>query len=80
MYSPGNSEWEFARDTARNRLQLLIRGEDGKRWGVDLRKGAGEPTDESGVVFVRAHGEEALGEVAKLHFKNTAKVLRRSTR
>ena len=45
--------------------------------GVDLRKGAGTPVDLAGVEFVRLHGAEALGAVAKLHFKNTQKVERR---
>ncbi|HEX6884642.1 MAG TPA: ribonuclease HIII [Planctomycetota bacterium] len=41
---------------------------------IDLRKGAGEPTDRSAREFVRLHGREALGRVAKLHFKNTQKI------
>lgn len=41
---------------------------------VDLHKGAGEPTDRSAREFVRLHGREALGRVAKLHFKNTQKI------
>ena len=42
--------------------------------GVPLHKGAGRPTDDSGVRYVEAHGFEALGNVAKLHFKNTEKI------
>jgi ribonuclease HIII len=41
---------------------------------VQLHKGAGEPTDRSAREFVKLHGREALGNVAKLHFKNTAKI------
>lgn len=45
-----------------------------ERYDVELHKGAGRPTDDAALAFVRAHGRDALGEVAKLHFKNTAKV------
>lgn len=41
---------------------------------IDLHKGAGEPTDRSAREFVKLHGREALGRVAKLHFKNTQKI------
>jgi len=44
---------------------------------VELRKGAGFPTDNAGVEYVRLHGFEALVKVAKLHFKNTEKVRRK---
>jgi ribonuclease HIII len=44
---------------------------------VELHKGAGPPVDEVALEFVRLHGREALGEVAKLHFKNTSKLDRR---
>ena len=44
------------------------------RFAVDLHKGAGTPTDAAARAFVELHGREALGEVAKLHFKNTAKL------
>jgi ribonuclease HIII len=55
---------------------LLALEELGEQHGVALRKGAGAPTDEAGAEFVRQHGLEALGNVAKLHFKNTEKVKR----
>lgn len=42
--------------------------------GVDLAKGAGEPTDRAAREYVRLHGFEGLGRVAKLHFKNTQKL------
>lgn len=50
------------------------------RFEIELHKGAGEPTDRAGAAFVAAHGEEALAEVAKVHFKNTAKILQRAGR
>jgi len=43
-------------------------------FGVDLAKGAGEPADRAAARFVALHGREALGRVAKLHFKNTARL------
>ncbi len=42
---------------------------------VDLRKGAGAPVDRAGREYISIHGEQALGQVAKLHFKNTQRVL-----
>lgn len=44
---------------------------------VKLRKGAGYPTDDSGVEYARLHGFDALRDVAKLHFKNADKVRRK---
>lgn len=44
---------------------------------VDLHKGAGEPVDSSGVEYALLHGVDALGRVAKLHFKNTLKIRQR---
>ena len=41
---------------------------------VDLRKGAGPPTDEAANEYVRLHGFDALDRVAKLHLKNTEKI------
>lgn len=41
---------------------------------VELRKGAGAPVDQAGAEFARLHGFETLNMVAKLHFKNTARV------
>ena len=41
---------------------------------VELRKGAGAPTDASGRAYLALHGKERLAEVAKLHFKNTQKI------
>ncbi len=42
---------------------------------VELAKGAGESADRSAREFCRLHSVEALGRVAKLHFKNTGRVL-----
>ncbi len=53
---------------------LIALHELSERFEIDLRKGAGPLTDQAAVAFVHKHGREALGEVAKLHFKNTAKV------
>lgn len=44
-------------------------------WGLELRKGAGPPVEAAASAFVSRHGAEALGRVAKLHFKTTARVL-----
>ncbi len=41
---------------------------------IELRKGAGDPTDASAREFVALHGQDALERVAKLHFKNTEKL------
>jgi len=46
--------------------------------GVDLAKGAGDPTDRSAREYVRLHGFGGLAQVAKLHFKNTQKLRQRS--
>ncbi len=46
-------------------------------FGMVLHKGAGAPTDQVGVQLVREQGEDALRGAAKLHFKNTQKILAR---
>ncbi len=61
----------LARDAFVRRLEDLSR-----EWGVDLHKGAGPPVEASAAVFLERHGAEALGKVAKLHFKITGRVLR----
>lgn len=43
--------------------------------GVDLPKGASPATIAAGKAFVAAHGADALGTVAKLHFRTTQSVL-----
>ena len=63
------------------RAEFLLRlRELSAQWDVDLRKGAGEPVDEAGARFVRDHGHSALAQVAKMHFKNTAKIEARVAR
>jgi ribonuclease HIII len=41
---------------------------------VDLPKGAGTPVEKAARRFLRIHGSDKLGEVAKLHFRTTEKV------
>lgn len=41
----------------------------------NLPKGAGTLVDEAAIAFVNKHGEATLRHVAKLHFKNTSRVL-----
>jgi ribonuclease HIII len=47
------------------------------QYGVSLHKGAGPPTDEDGKRFVANRGKEELAKVAKVHFKNTARIIGR---
>ena len=57
------------------RAEFLLRlRELSERYEVELRKGAGAPTDKAALQFAHQHGRDALGEVAKLHFKNTLKL------
>jgi ribonuclease HIII len=44
-----------------------------KSFGVNLHAGAGAPTDQSAREFIKINGKDKLGQVAKLHFKNTQK-------
>ncbi len=48
-----------------------------KAWGLPLHKGAGPEVIAGARAFVARHGREALGQVAKLHFKTTDQVLAR---
>jgi len=59
----------IARGEFVHRLQLLS-----QTYGVDLHKGAGPPVLTSGRRFIAQHGREALGKVAKLHFKTTQQI------
>ena len=43
-------------------------------YGMEFAKGSGSPADRCAAEFIRRHGKEKLGEVAKLHFKNTEKL------
>ena len=56
---------------------LLGMQELSEDFGMELRKGAGSPVDAVGVTLVREQGEEALRGAAKLHFRNTDKILAR---
>ena len=44
-------------------------------YGLTLQPGAGDPTDKAIALFIEKHGQEKLPMVAKVHFKNTRKVL-----
>jgi len=61
----------LARAEFLGRLRMLSRTYD-----VDLHPGAGAPTDEALLKFVKMHGKGKLTGVAKIHFKNTKKVLK----
>jgi ribonuclease HIII len=51
----------------------------GTRWGVRAVAGAGSPTDRVAESFVSLHGAGVLRFIAKLHFRNTGKVLGQDT-
>jgi len=53
---------------------LIAMDELSSEWGMELRKGAGAPADDAAREFVRSFGAERLGEIAKVHFKNTQRV------
>lgn len=59
----------FARAEFINSMQRLS-----KKWQMTFPKGASNLVDQAGKEFVEKHGEEKLGEVAKLHFKNKRKI------
>lgn len=60
----------LARAEFLNRLKAL-----GDQFGTTLPKGASSQVIEAGKNFVRKNGQDALGQVAKLHFKTTQSVL-----
>jgi len=69
-------------DVAVAAASILARGEFVRRLdqlsttvGVSLHKGAGPPVLAAGRLFVKKHGGDALGTVAKLHFKTTQQLL-----
>jgi len=64
----------LARDEFVNRLRAL-----GKTAGMALPKGASQAVITAGIEFVRKHGADALGKVAKTHFRTTQKVLQGTT-
>jgi ribonuclease HIII len=45
-----------------------------EKWQIDLPKGAAHQVDEAGKQFILKHGAGNLNQVAKLHFKNLAKI------
>ena len=45
------------------------------QYGINLHKGAGSPVDEAGKRFVAQYGEEELGKIAKIHFKNSKRII-----
>lgn len=47
-----------------------------EKYDMTFHKGASDAVDACGREFVRKYGKERLGEVAKLHFKNTEKILK----
>jgi ribonuclease HIII len=60
----------IARDEFVVRLRRL-----GKEYGVTLPKGASTAVEEAAVQLVAKHGRDALGKVAKMHFRTSQKVL-----
>jgi ribonuclease HIII len=61
---------------ARERFLLALK-QLSEEAGVDLAKGAGEPVDRAAERYLQLHGYAGLGQVAKLHFKNTSKLRER---
>jgi ribonuclease HIII len=47
------------------------------QFGIELPKGAGSMVDDAGKRFIKEIGPDELGKVAKLHFKNTQRVIGR---
>ncbi len=60
----------LARDEFLRRLEMLSR-----KTGVSLPKGASPAVEEAGRLVVARHGAGVLAQVAKLHFKNTSRIL-----
>ena len=58
---------------ARNAF-LEFMDEMNAKYQMTFAKGSGAPADQSAAEFVAHYGKEKLGEVAKLHFKNTEKL------
>ena len=64
----------LARDAYLDGLDLIS-----ARWGIRAMAGAGAPTDAVARRFVEEHGGGILTRIAKLHFRNTEKVLKLPT-
>ena len=45
-----------------------------QKYNMTLPKGSGDKVDIAAQAFVERYGFERLGEIAKLHFKNTEKI------
>jgi ribonuclease HIII len=60
----------IARDEFVTRLRRL-----GKEYGLPLPKGASSAVEDAGIELVKKHGRDALGKVAKMHFRTSQKVL-----
>jgi ribonuclease HIII len=45
------------------------------QYGIELPKGAGSQVDEAGQKFITLKGREELKNVAKIHFKNTHRIV-----
>lgn len=57
------------------RYAFLVRWDQmEKQYGMTFHKGGGSDADRSGKEFIRKYGRQALGNVAKLHFKNTERL------
>ena len=59
---------------ARNEFVMRLR-RLGKEYGVELPKGASTAVEQAAVQLVAKHGRDALGKVAKMHFRTSQKVL-----
>ncbi len=59
---------------ARNEFVMRLR-RLGKEYGVKLPKGASTAVEEAAVELVAKYGRDALGKVAKMHFRTSQKVL-----
>ena len=59
---------------ARNEFVMRLR-RLGKEYGVELPKGASAAVEEAAVKLIAKHGRDALGKVAKMHFRTSQKVL-----
>ncbi|MGO9245149.1 MAG: ribonuclease HIII [Verrucomicrobiia bacterium] len=59
---------------ARNEFVMRLR-RLGKEYGVKLPKGASTAVEEAAAELIAKHGRDALGKVAKMHFRTSQKVL-----
>jgi ribonuclease HIII len=59
---------------ARNEFVMRLR-RLGKEYGVELPKGASTAVEQAAAELIAKHGRDALGKVAKMHFRTSQKVL-----